>query len=295
MTNTGTKRLAAAVAAVALTVAVGSTAAAQSFEIGGKLLLTRGISTVEGAAGGGLVPWAFIAGNETDAGIGGTAHYTYTEVEDYSFAAYGFGVGIKDRLELSYTRQELDTGNTGPLLGLPEGFDFGQDIFGAKLRVFGNAVYDQDKLMPQIAVGVMHKQSENGDLLRLLGAEDDSGTEGYVTATKYIMSHGIVLNGTLRYTDANQTGLLGFGGGDGHTVVPEATAALQINRRWVVGGEYRVKPDNLAFAEENDWYDVFTAVAVNRHLTLSAAYVDIGSLANFDGQRGFYLSAQGAF
>jgi Protein of unknown function (DUF3034) len=63
----------------------------------------------------------------------------------------------------------------------------------------------------------------------------------------------------------------------------------------VVGAEYRMKPDNLAIAKEDDWVDIYAAWAINHHLTLTGAYVDLGSIATFDNQRGVYLSLQAGF
>ncbi len=63
-------------------------------EPGGKLLLTRGISGFEGTGGGALTPWALITGNETDRGIGATAHYTYIRTDDYEVHTAGGAVGF---------------------------------------------------------------------------------------------------------------------------------------------------------------------------------------------------------
>ena len=54
-----------------------SPAVAGEARIGGKLLLTGGVSTVEGSAGAGLATWSTIAGDETEDGIGGKVHATY--------------------------------------------------------------------------------------------------------------------------------------------------------------------------------------------------------------------------
>ena len=48
-----------------------------------KLLLTGGVSQVEGAAGGGLTPWALIGGYGTNNEIGGNVHFTYPKSSDY--------------------------------------------------------------------------------------------------------------------------------------------------------------------------------------------------------------------
>jgi hypothetical protein len=277
--------------------AVAPTATAQGFsvETGGKLLLTRGITNVDGAAGGGLTPWAVIAGNETDRGIGGTAHYTHLETDDYRFEAFGGAIGLYDRVELSYTRQEFDTRDAGAALGIGQGFTFGQDIYGAKVRLAGDAVYDQDRWLPQISVGALYKEADHAPLLGALGAEDDQGVEVYASATKLLLAQSLLLNGTLRYTDANQNGLLGFGGTNDKQIQPEVSLAYMLSPKLVIGGEYRFKPDNLAFAQEDDWIDLFAAYAFNEHATFTAAYADLGSIATFDEQRGLYLSLQLGF
>ena len=47
----------------------------------------------------------------------------------------------------------------------------------------------------------------------------------------------------------------------------------------MVGAEYRTKPDNLGLGDD-DWMDIFAAYALTDHLTLTAAYVDLGSIAS---------------
>lgn len=268
---------------------------AEDIEYGGKLLLTRGLTSVDGAGGGGIAAWALITGNETDRGIGATGNATYIRLPDYDFLSVGVAAGFYDRFEISYAHQEFDTGETGAALGIGDGFTFKQDILGAKLRVAGDAVYDQDRWMPQIAVGAQYKHADHGDLLAALGAEDNDGIEAYVSATKLLLDHSVIVGGALRYTDANQNGLLGFGGAQAPTIHPEVSLGYLISKRLVVGGEYRVKPDNLAFAQEDDWLDLFAAYAVTDNITATVAYADLGSIATFDDQKGLYLSLQLGF
>lgn len=283
----------AAAAALATAMAVAMPAAAEP-RPGGKLLLTRGISAIEGAGGGGLASWALIGGNETRNGIGAQAHATFVALPDYELRAAGAALGLFDRIELSYARQSFDTGMTGAALGLGRGFSFDQDIFGAKLRVLGDAVYDQDRWWPQLAVGVQHKRNKDSAVVRAVGASDDSSTDFYLAATKLLLAQSAVVNATLRWTNANQLGLLGFGGAD-RSLQVEASAGWLASRRLLIGGEYRSKPDNLAFARESDAWDLFAAYALSRNLSVTAAYVDLGSIATFDDQRGVYLSLQAAF
>ncbi len=286
-------RLEIPVVLVGLSVAFAPVCAAQKLELRGKLLLTRGVSNLEGAGGGALTPWALITGNGTDRGIGATAHYDYVTVNDYGLTSYGAAVGLYDRFEVSYSRMALDTRDVGAALGLGEGYEFAQDVWGVKMRVAGDAVYGQDTWLPQIAVGAEYKKSNRDGLVQALGADESEGVDVYVSATKLILAESLLANATLRYTGAHQIGLLGYS--DEASLQPEFSLGYMLSRRLIVGGEYRFKPDDLAFAKEDDFLDLFGAYAVNDTLTLTAGYVDLGEIATFEDQRGLYLSAQVGF
>lgn len=284
--------------------AVGWAAAAQAQEgpaglpiDSGRLLLTQGVSTVEGSAGGGLAPWAVIAGYGTRDAVGGNVHGTYLDLKDFEFRTYGVAVGLFDRVELSYARQEFDTRAAGAALGIGRGFTFNQDVFGAKLKLVGDAVYDQDSWLPQVAVGVQYKNNDKDAIVRAVGARKDSGVDYYVAATKVLLDQSLVLNGTVRATKANQMGLLGFGGDRerDYSLQFEGSAGYLVTRKLVVGGEYRTKPSNLGFAKEDDWFDVFAAYAINKNLSVTVAYADLGDIATFKNQRGLYVSLQAGF
>jgi hypothetical protein len=261
---------------------------------GGKLLLTGGVTQIEGAGGGGLTPWALIGGYGSDGQWGANAFYTRVDVDDYHLDDYGVLVSWHDRLEFSLAQQRFDTEEVGAALGLGEGFSFTQDIVGVKLRVAGEAVLDSDRAMPQVAVGVQYKRNNRGDLLRAIGAEDDSGVDLYVSATKLFLAQGVLLNGTVRFTKANQIGILGFGGDRNDSYKPqlELSAAYLLSRKLAIGAEYRSKPDNLSIAGEDDWYDLFVAWAPTRHVSVTLAYADLGNIVIADHQRGIYASLQ---
>jgi hypothetical protein len=59
--------------------------------------------------------------------------------------------------------------------------------------------------------------------------------------------------------------------------------------------EYRQKPDNLNNAAENDAYDAFVGWFPCKHWSMVLAYAQLGSIANFDHQRGYYLSLSANF
>ena len=286
----------------------------------GKLLLTGGVSTIAGSAGGGLTPWAVIGTNATEGEVGASAYLTHAATQGYALTGYGVAVGIHDRVELSLARQDFDASPSIALNGIaPFGITPGQhikmDVVGVKVRVAGDAVLDSDNWMPQIAVGLEHKRVHPGSLqpvLDFLGTKTN-GTDVYVSATKLLLDKGLLLNATLRSTNANQNGLLGFGaaapGKKSRSLQPEFSVAYLLNKNLAVGAEYRFKPNNLqslgaaaglgAALREDDWKDIFIAWAPNKNLSLTLAWVDLGrivpGITNGRKQTGYYLSAQVAF
>lgn len=286
----------------------------------GKLLLTGGVSSIDGAAGGGLTPWAVIGSNATAGEIGASAYLTRASTQDYALTGYGGALGYHERLEVSLARQDFDASPAVALNGIaPFGVTPGQhlkmDVIGLKLRVAGEAVLDSDSFMPQIAVGLQYKRVAPGSLasvLDFLGAKRQ-GTDLYLSATKLFLAQGVLVNATLRSTQGNQNGLLGFGaaapGKGGRSLLPEFSVAYLLSKHWAVGAEYRVKPNNLeslgraaglgnALAED-DWRDLFVAWAPSKHASVTLAYVDLGrvvpGITAGRKQTGYYLSTQLAF
>lgn len=275
----------------------------------GKLLLTGGVSSIDGAAGGGLTPWAVTGSYATAGEFGGTAFATRVRTQDYGLTTYGAALALHDRLEVSLAQQDFDAGDNLAPLGLT-GLHLKLDIVGVKWRVAGDAVLEADTWMPQIAVGALHKKANAGALAPVLtGAlgAGDRGTDVYLSATKLFLARGILVNGTLRATKANQNGLLGFGGthSDGYRLQPEVSVAWLLSRHLALGAEVRAKPDNLnrsalgdGALQEDDWFDLFVAWAPNKHFSLTLAWVDLGRIAPAvqpRRQNGAYVSAQLAF
>ncbi|ASK91739.1 DUF3034 family protein [Xanthomonas campestris pv. trichodesmae] len=263
----------------------------------GRLLATGGVSMIEGSSGGGIVPWATLSGYGTRDELGTVAFATHVDSGDYRLDVQGAALTVGNRLELSLARQRLDLGTLQDRLGLPWNA-LGQDVFGAKVRLAGDLVYGH---APQVSLGVQYKRLRNGTLPLAIGARDDHGTDIYVSASRLLLQgaagYQLLLNGTLRATRANQAGLLGFGGDrrNSYRLVPEVSAAVVLSPSWAVGVEYRDKPDNLGFAREQAWADAFVAWFPNKHVSLTAAWADLGDIATLADQRGPYLSLQVAF
>ena len=261
---------------------------------GGKLLATGGVSQVEGAGGGGLTSWAMITGYGTRDGIGANAHYTDVSLPDYNLHTAGVAVGLFDRLELSYAWQGFDTQDVGGTLELGRGFTFHQNIYGAKLKIIGDAVYDQDSWLPQISVGLQHKENDRPAIIAAVGGKGSVGTDFYLAASKLFLAESVLVNATMRETKANQFGILGFGGDkhNDYSTQFEGSTAYLFSRQFATGVELRTKPSNLSIAHEGAAWDLFAAYFFNKNLSLTAAYADLGNIVIKNDQHGAYLSLQ---
>lgn len=271
---------------------------------GGRLLLTGGVSTIEGAAGGGLSPWALIGGYGTKNEFGLTAFATGVTSQDFRLYAYGAAANIGNRLELSLARQNFHLRGVGKAIGLGNDFVISQTIVGAKVRLFGNAVLDQDSLLPQVSVGAQYKINDDKTVVGGALGVKRKGVDFYASATKIFLGQSLLVNGTVRLTKANQYGILGFGGlgGKDQAYKPqfEGSVAYLLTRKLAVGGEVRTKANRLEGAlggttfKEEAAFDAFAAYTLNRHVSLTAAYVRLGQIA-LRRQDAAYLSLQVGF
>ena len=104
-------------------------------QAGDRLLATGGAHQIEGAAGGGLVPWALIAGYGTRDQAGGSAFYTRVDTQDFNLVSYGVALGLWDRVEVSFARQALDASSVVPnAIGARSGSD--TDFYDAATKVW---------------------------------------------------------------------------------------------------------------------------------------------------------------
>ncbi|OFC72550.1 DUF3034 family protein [Alteromonas confluentis] len=253
----------------------------------GKLIGTAGLNQLEGAGGGGIVPWATLSGYDSDSEVSVNAFLTRVNLDDYRLQVAGASVSLYDRVEVSVARQTFDLTTLGG--------DISQNIYGAKVRLWGDVVYSA---MPQISAGVQFKDLQDEAIANALGSADTSGTDYYVSATKVhlgaVAGYNLVWNLTARMTNANQMGLLGFGqtSDDDYEVMLEGSVGVLLNRNVAVGAEYRQKPDNLGLGEE-DWWDVFVTYIPSKSFNVTLAWAELGSIAGAPDQNGIYLSLGG--
>ena len=255
----------------------------------GRLQETAGVTQIEGSGGGGLVPWATLAGYSSREETAASVFSTRVSLDDYRLYAFGGAVNFNNRIELSIARQTFDLLHTE--------YEINQNIYGIKARLYGDLIYTD---WPQISAGIQHKDLQDNMLAELLGAKSiDHGTDFYLTATKAHLGaawgYNLVWNLNLRATKANQFGLLGYGGAQNNSyeLMAEGSLAVLLSRSLALGAEYRQKPDNLAGLKEEDAMDIFVAWIPNKHFNITAAWVELGSIAGSRSQSGPYVSLTG--
>ena len=260
---------------------------------GERLTATGGISDLDGAGGGGIVPWALITGNGSADEVGGNAHATRVVLSHFQLNSVGAAVGIHDRLEISLARLTFGLGSTVP------GKTIREDVAGIKLKLAGDAVFDPDRAMPQVALGAEFKHNlDAAPIPNALGARRDADTDYYVAATKVVfaavLGRNLIWNLTLRETRANQLGLLGFGGdlNDSYKLEPEASLGVFLRDDLVAGVEYKRKPNNLSAFRENDYYDAFLVWQPEKDLAVNLAWARLQTVADKRNENGLYVGLQ---
>lgn len=255
----------------------------------GRLAGTGGVSSISGAGGGGLTPWATLSSLATQDQFGSVAFVTRTDVDDFQLDVAGAAFTLRNRLELSLAKREFTIKANESRIR--------QSVAGLKLKVAGDLVYGD---MPQIAIGAEHHHLHDPAIAQAVGATSNDGTDYYASMARAWINGPLhrtsMINLNLRYTRANQYGILGHGGDDlDRTLQLEAAAAVFLSRSVAVGAEYRQKPDNLLALSEGSASDLFLAWFPGKHFSVTAAIAYLGDIAGATDQRGFYLSFQGAF
>jgi Protein of unknown function (DUF3034) len=277
---------------------------------------------LEGAAGGGVTPWALIGSSATalETSTNAVGYFSNPKLRDYRLRTYGAPIGIRDRLELTLAQQDPNAPSTIALQGIAP---FGtapseairMQILGLKVRIAGDAVLTSEALMPQISVGMQYRTvnpGAMGTMLSHLGTKR-SGTDIYLSATKLFLAQGLLVNATVRAAKADHGTPLGFGaavpGRSNYSVQPEFSVAYLLSRDIAIGAQYRFKSKGMEATarsaslgdalREDDWKDLFIAWAPSKNLSLTLAYVDLGRMAPGvpmnRRQSGGYISAQFSF
>ncbi len=262
--------------------------ASLSVHADGRIKGTGGVSSIGGSGGGGLIPWATLTSHATREEIGASGFISTVDVDDFTLDVAGAAFNFHDRFEISYARQNFTIKANHAKIS--------QDTAGLKYKLAGDLIYGN---VPQITLGAEYNSLRDPATAFAVGAEEPDGTDFYISAAKAwidgIGHRTSMLNVNVRHSESNQYGLLGFGGDDmGSRLHLEAAGAVFLTRSLVAGAEYRHKSDNLGALREDSATDIYIAWLPSKHLSFTAAYVDLGEIAGAPDQTGFYFSIQGA-
>ncbi|MEX1197017.1 MAG: DUF3034 family protein [Pseudohongiellaceae bacterium] len=255
----------------------------------GRLAGTGGVSSINGSGGGGLTGWATLAGYADTGETSGTVYASRADVDDFRLDVFGASATFSNRLEIGLARQHFTIKAADARIE--------QDRFTAKWRMAGDLIYGK---LPQLSLGVEHGRLRDTGTALALGAADTQDTDYIISAARAwidgLFHRTTLLNVNLRRSQANQYGILGFGGDDpGREWHAEGALAWFATRNIAIGAEYRQKPDNLSALREQSARDLFLAWFPNKRVSVTAAWLDLGAIAGQSDQTGFYLSLQAAF
>ena len=266
------------------------------------------VTNIDGQNGGGLVPWALLSS-------GPTVAITHIGTQNLDINSLAVNTSFANRVEVSYAHNMLNDNaailNTGALAGSNTD---NVDNFGIKVKL--NEMGDT---MPQFALGAVYKHATGNlaDTLNTALGVNTSSTDMYGVASKIVNMGGtnVLLNGVLRATKGNALGLLGFGGGSStispgastsYKIEPELSAEVFAASNVVFGAEYRRQPNyavagtaQSTYLNQNSMYDFHVAYIASKNFTLTAAYVNLGTIAQVANgqtrQNGMFLQGQVSF
>jgi hypothetical protein len=148
-----------------------------------------------------------------------------------------------------------------------------------------------------VAIGVQYVSNSCNSVLRAISARRSRDLDVNASVRKLFLTFSILAHVTRRFTRATQLGILGFGGdrNDRHQPERDLSGAWLINRHLALGAEHQTKPNNLGFAREQNWFDVFFALFVSKNISLTAALLEAGSIATRPCEPRPYLSLTTSF
>lgn len=240
----------------------------------GRLLATPGLLSIDGTAGGGLVPWATLAGYGEAGQFGGSVGCQTVRVDDFSVDGCALAAAYGNRIELSLSTQKLR---------LDGGPSSSQRIVGAKVRLAGDLVYGA---MPQLSLGVQSRR-QSGDFVQAGGPT--RAVDVVLSATKAWIDgpfHRVWLaNLSLRSTRFPLAGFI-VAPGD-RSLTAEASLAAFITPTLALGAEWRQLGEGPTGDRSRAWRDVFIGWFPNKRVQVTAAWV-----ALTPNNSGAYLQAQ---
>lgn len=216
------------------------------------------------------------------------------------------------RVELGYAASRFGLGSLPTEVQKATGVDIGRsDVWlhnlNARVLVLPEGSFKLP--LPALTIGTQVKINDGireidnrlGGALKSIGLKNDVGADFVFTATKAfpkVIGRPLILSASLRLSEADQIGYVGFG--DTYRPSVEGNAVYLITNRLGLAGEYRQKRNPYGrigdlVRPEQDWWTLGAAYVFNNHLTVTAGYGHFGNVLNTVENAGWALSAKYEF
>ncbi|NQU77048.1 MAG: DUF3034 family protein [Planctomycetes bacterium] len=255
---------------------------------------------IEGYAGGAITPMAYLCNAGTPGEVCSSlpsAAYTFINMGSKKLQVVSVTQVFWNRLELGYAYNYLDTGSLYDDIA-KAGLDMGRDHvqlhhFNARFNILPENSFDLP--LPAVTAGVHFKYNDAikgidkslGGALKSIGYEKDNSVDYTLTASKMFptlaFGRPVILTGGLRYSNASQLGLLGFGGE--HNLTFEGNVACLPLDNICLAYEFREKNNPYSTIatlvdREDNWHALSASWIVNDRLTVTGIYGLLGNIAN---------------
>ena len=256
--------------------------------------------TIEGVAGCAITPMAYLSNPGVEGTTVGLPSVSSTYVQASSKSVHTFAITetFYRRIEVGYAVSRFYMGSLPHVIRRDMGIDIGRnDVYLHHLNLRGMLVEENsfDLPLPAITAGVHFKYNDGirsiddrlAGGLGGIGFERSNGVDFVITASKTfpdaLFGRPVMASLGLRNSQASQLGYLGFS--DDWSTTLEANVVCCVTDSLVVGYEFRQKGDPYGqiagiIGDENNWHTICTGWIVNEHLTISAGWGYLGTLAN---------------
>ncbi|MDP6636451.1 MAG: DUF3034 family protein [Phycisphaerae bacterium] len=255
--------------------------------------------SIEGYSGGAITPLAYICNASCTTECCGNAvvSYSFLNIGTREMHVFAVTQPLFNRLEIGYAYNLLNLGSlTDDIRDL--GMDPGRD--NVQLHHFNlrGLLIEENSFglpLPAVTAGVHFKYNDGvqridrnlGGPFKAIGLDRSSGVDFTLTASKMFpklaFGRPLILTGGVRFSQAAQIGLFGFG--DTYHATFEGSAVYMPTNWLTLGYEIRTKPDPYGkipglVGKEDNWRAFSASWIVNSHLTVSAVYGMLGNVGN---------------
>ena len=254
---------------------------------------------IEGYSGGAITPMGYVCNMGPKGGTCGKPVISYSFLNIGSKELHVFAVTqvFFNRIEIGYAYNDLSLGSFRTDVknaGLNPGTGNVQ-MHNFNIRALLLEENSFDLPLPGVAAGVHFKYNADvkdidrrlGGALSGVGFDSDTGVDYTITASKMFpelaFGRPVIVSAGLRFTEAAQLGLLGFG--DTYRVTFEGSVCCLPTDWLVLGYEFRQKSNPYhqipgLLGDEDNWHAFSATAVINDHLTVSAVYGALGHVAN---------------